>query len=481
MSGRSLTYLHRDTKILVHEWIPFSTILLGALKDRVGFSDASRDTFVTDLIEREPDRMVFELDPVYTYVELREYVPDVQIVFSARLEYPETGGGIQRELIGTRVLAQGFVSYGMELLETSGGQDKHSLDDMARVIADIMVDSSHLMLPLLSAAQRRMIDVLYRGNRLAHEKEIQIISRGFYSGDGQRPDFQREDVRAEIRQLIGSIHDIIRISEGSSFVVGEDGTLLISPEYEEFIKVTVFLSNIKALEKVVKALFIAQNDIMDSVIEINQRIISGAISKASDIRGSVGNIINEVSIIEILQGFIREAIGYLYRKKEDLYEKSGEQGKSLSDILKLNEKIDSLKDDIEELDINLRSLQNMLKGVENLSITLIENEQINLYKETQKYTRENAAISKVLEFVEAGIIGVYVLKAIHLFVVFSGREEEILHQKETWLWGMPVPFWVLLVLMPVGALLAWKIMQWRKGKIEKELSAKKPSEDSVNH
>ena len=477
MRGKSLTYLHKDAKILIYEWIPFSTILLGALKDRVGFDSTSKDTFVTDLIEKEPDRMVFELDPVYTYVKLKEYVPDDEMVFSARLEYPETGGKIQRELIGTRVLAQGFVSYGMELVETSGDQDKHSLDDVARVIADIMVDSSHLMLPLLSAAQRRMIDVLYRGNRLAHEKEIQVVSRGLYLGDGQHVDYRREDVRAEIRQLIGSILDIIEIPERSFLIIGKDGIMLISQHYEQFMKVTGFLSNVKALEKAVDALFIAQSDIIDSVIEINQRIITGAISKASDIRGSVGNIINEVSILEILQGFIREAVAYLYKERESLCDKISIQGKNLSNVLKLNERIASLSNDIEELNINLRSLQNMLKGVENLSITLIENEQINLYRETKKYTRENAAIGKVLEFVEAGIIGVYVLEAIHLFVVFSGREEEMLHQKETWLWGMPLPFWALLVLMPIGALLAWKIMQWRKGKIEKELSGKSPSED----
>ena len=70
-----------------------------------------------------------------------------------------------------------------------------------------------------------------------------------------------------------------------------------------------------------------------------------------------------------------------------------------------------------------------------------------------------------MELLEAGIFGVYALEAIHILMLMSGKEHELMHYK---VFGFPIPFWIVLFAVVFGIYIGKKILEYRKRKVLEE-------------
>lgn len=434
--------------------MPFSIPYLQALMEKLRCKSPVRDIFVTELIDEKPESGIFTTKPVYTKIKVKDFEPTQFVRFFAEVTYPETGGALQKEVMGVTMDSWGRAIYSIKLVEIGGNREYLSFDSLARVIADLIVDTTRLSSPLLTASQRHMLEVLYGENYTIRDKFVILTAQDIFISKEINDDL----ILSELEQLIGFV-DEIKIDK-TEYISGTHGLICLTKNCECDERTLSILGFVMALSKSLRLFQIKQHHTSSKILRLTHDITERKFEKLADLRADISTLNTEIAMYPSLLSHMELSLKKIETSLDEL--------PSTPLVAMIKSQLNFIKAQMDGVKNTLQSLMTAMNGLENLAMTLLENEQTKIYEQTKHHTKKSAAIGEALEIVEAGIIGVYILEAVHLFFIFSGREEELVHSQESWLLGFPIPFWILLILTPLGIFLAWKIMQWRKRKAVEE-------------
>ena len=113
------------------------------------------------------------MDPGLTAVQVLDYSLTGHINLEADIRLPEPDGIVQVETFGVSINSYGTCFYGLQLEAVMDRvKDAISLDHLSRLLADVQTDSSEIVEAFLSPAQRRMLDLIFRGDAENRNKVV---------------------------------------------------------------------------------------------------------------------------------------------------------------------------------------------------------------------------------------------------------------------------------------------------------------------
>jgi len=162
--------------ILVGEWIPFGCNQIMQLTQRLGANDRVKGGYFTSTIDTNSTHTVLEIPVGLTKVTVNSCDMAQWINIEAEVEYPEDEGITQVENFGIRYQRDGTTLYGLKLEAVMEAVlDDISLDNLARVMTDIHIDSSKVTQSLTSEHQGHLLRMVFSGNEMTRNKVIVII------------------------------------------------------------------------------------------------------------------------------------------------------------------------------------------------------------------------------------------------------------------------------------------------------------------
>ena len=133
-----------------------------------------------------------------------------------------------------------------------------------------------------------------------------------------------------------------------------------------------------------------------------------------------------------------------------------------------------IHDRVDEITHTLSTLRNtrVLKSMEEAS-----RHQAASSESMRMLMREQMAATEALKFVEVGIAGVYLIKAVHILLDYSGQHHHMMEEGARFL-NLPWIFWVILTIIFLTIPLVLVVSERKKKKILKELDELVQEEDN---
>jgi len=455
------TFLY-EPLIIISEWIPFGPNQFSHFCEAL--SAYRRDEiFITSEIDTNPEAPLFRVIPEFACVRISDYEEGKNVKFISRIFYSEEGGVVQKEEIGVRVDESGFIFYSCKLRKcglarTKGGGlplSYASLDRLARIVTDLMEDTSTLMHSMLNSYQKRILSVVYpRSHEELYERKkmlCMITTKVIYKNKDLREIVRSEglekvlgkysDFRKEVQQVLGYVTGGIVLANGDIIIRGKDGLLVVTDEKNigEYIDIVKIIISLLAIEAFYIHLFSRVWIIWDTLGHIRSEIFSPNSRNPIDIyRVKLSTILADTVILWDVDHLARFAMKHLNRQIEKLKEaiKSGEKGnqdysitRAILKIVNVDEVLEVITSKIEATKSVLEAFRMDINGLTSLINTFMEREMREIrkamWKSIDKQTRmmqiEKAEKERLelIEFLSAGLLVAEILSLLFAWIETS--------------------------------------------------------------
>ena len=217
--------------ILVGEWIPFGCNQIMQLTQRLGVNDRVKGGYFTATIDKKSTETTLEIPVGLTKVSVNSYDMAQWINIEAEVEYPEDEGIIQVENFGIRYQRDGTTLYGLKLEAVMEAVlNDISLDNLARVMTDIHIDSSKVTESLTSEHQGHLLRMVFNGNEMNRNKVNIFIAEKITPKLRALRYLDGDALEAELKQVIGDTQHAFDITENDVVIFGNAGVLFAGPE-----------------------------------------------------------------------------------------------------------------------------------------------------------------------------------------------------------------------------------------------------------
>ena len=153
------------------------------------------------------------------------------INIEAEVEYPEDEGITQVENFGIRYQRDGTTLYGLKLEAVMEAVlNDISLDNLARVMTDIHIDSSKVTESLCSDHQGKLLSMVFNGNEMNRNKVNVFIAEKITPKLRALRYLDGDALEAELKQVIGDTQHAFDITENDVVIFGDAGVLFAGPE-----------------------------------------------------------------------------------------------------------------------------------------------------------------------------------------------------------------------------------------------------------
>jgi hypothetical protein len=367
-----LTFLI-DPSIFICEYIPFGSNHIIAFNDELDSHGAVEGGLLTSLIDKEPRKSTFRVVDQLTSVRVRRFDPNDFIQFEANISYENVGGVQQIEDFGVHVDASGRVVYGCSLLELVGKRDKHSLDNISRVIADLVNDSSRMMTNLLSTYQRRLLDLVYFHEPQNRNKFFILTAKGIDPEMNAQSYVDQAAYHNELNQIVKQLYYSKDLKPGGKCFFGSEGLILISSnleQYEEILAIIGFFQGIDIFQKnYFSEMFMLWDEVRDARDFVDKSGVDpNAIGEAQVILSRVSAGV--VLMTELLQ-FMQTAVNNITFEFQEL-QPLNEAQEELSELVQLRDTLKKATTRVEDASLIVKGLKDEIAGVNGLIATLSE-------------------------------------------------------------------------------------------------------------
>ena len=166
-----------NVTILIGEWIPFGANQVVELNMKLGSNERCQGGYFTAQVDDDSTNTQCEVPTGLTSVSILDHDMTRFTNIEAQVYYPEDDGVVQVEHFGIHARMDGTIVYGL-MIESVMDRilENISLDNLARLLVDVHVDSSKIMESLLSNHQRDLLDMIFLGNTLNRDKVNVIIA-----------------------------------------------------------------------------------------------------------------------------------------------------------------------------------------------------------------------------------------------------------------------------------------------------------------
>jgi len=414
-----LTFLN-DVNIFIAEYIPFGSNHIIAFNEELDSLGAVEGGLLTSLIDKEPKKTTFLVEEELTNVIVRKFDPNDFIQFEAMITYENVGDIEQEECFAVHVDASGRVIYGCELKKLVEKTEMHSLDNISRVIADLVADSSQMMMNLLSTYQRRLLELVYFDRPLNRNKFIMITAKSIVPDEDASFYVREAGYRNELNQIINQVYKSTNLSDGGKCFFGSEGLILISehPEkYEEILAVIGFFQGLDIFQKnYFSKMFMLWDEVRDARKKIDESGYDpNAITEAQTILSRVSAAV--VLMNELLQ-FMQTATEVIVEEFNKLKPLSDVQAE-LAAFVELEDVLDKATIRIKDASLIVAGLKDEIQGVNGLVATLSERQMrmmnealkdsITSMDEMTRSSERTGVALNILEVVLSGAIAFDVL------------------------------------------------------------------------
>lgn len=413
-----------DPSIFISEYIPFGSNHIIAFNEELDSLGAVEGGLLTSLIDKEPHKSTFHVTEELTSVKVTRFDPNDFIQFEASISYENVGGVEQIEDFGVHVDASGRVIYGCQLIELVGKRDRHSIDNISRVITDLCADSSRMMVNLLSTYQRRLLDLVYFNEPNNRNKFIILTAKKMLPAQSAKMFVHEPSFKNELNQIIKQTYYGIDFKNGDKCFFGSEGIILIAnhlEQYEELLAIIGFFQGLDIFQKnYFSKMFMLWDEVRDARELIDRSAIDpNAISDAQVILSRVSAAV--VLMTELLQ-FMQTAVNNITYEFQEL-QPLPDFLEELAHFVQIRDTLKKATTRIEDARLIVDGLKDEINGVNGMISTLSERQMRQMNEALKdsitsmdEMTRSSERTGVALNILEVVLTGAIAFDVLLLFV-----------------------------------------------------------------
>eukprot|EP00217_Crustomastix_stigmatica_P003168 CAMPEP_0183819664 /NCGR_PEP_ID=MMETSP0803_2-20130417/64255_1 /TAXON_ID=195967 /ORGANISM="Crustomastix stigmata, Strain CCMP3273" /LENGTH=906 /DNA_ID=CAMNT_0026064553 /DNA_START=199 /DNA_END=2916 /DNA_ORIENTATION=- len=300
-----------DVRLLVCEWVPMGGNQIVALNDKLGSSERVQGGFFTANIDENPDGTLFQSESEgLTAVNLLDFDETRYVNFEAEVFFESEEGIVQIENFGVHFSEEGLISYGLHIDAIMDRIREHmSLDQLSRLLVDVIEDSSKVVANLLSAHQRALLDLTFLGDAENRDKFNVIFAEAVSPKMFADQYMDKEDNENEIKQVIGDTYYGSDLSNSELLIVGKCGILITGAHSARHEPMALSYASFMARNIFMKSVF-NRCFILADVLKKTRNIIDTYESNPDNlniIREMLSVCTEEVIMLSEIQTFLAES------------------------------------------------------------------------------------------------------------------------------------------------------------------------------
>ncbi|OUS48220.1 hypothetical protein BE221DRAFT_195435 [Ostreococcus tauri] len=288
-----------NVTVLVGEFVPFGVNQIVKLNMKLGSNDRCQG-------DAQSTNTECEIPTGLTNVSILDHDMTTFANIEAQVYYPEDDGIIQVEHFGIHLRKDGTVVHGL-LIESVMDRilDNISLDNLARLLVDVHMDSSKILDSLLSDHQRDLLRTVFLNHSERRDKINVIIAERI--APQQAADIC---VRNELRQILGDTREAHDLTDRDVVITGSHGILLSGPNAKAQEPVMLMYLSITSRDVFVHNVFnriFMTDDILKSV-RLMIRHHEEDPNSVAKIRRTLGETSKDVILLEEILVYLKESI-----------------------------------------------------------------------------------------------------------------------------------------------------------------------------
>ncbi|MFW9849998.1 MAG: hypothetical protein ACFFF4_12745 [Candidatus Thorarchaeota archaeon] len=462
-------------KLILSEFLPSDRNTLEAIGQKLMSKRTLHGEFVTMLMDEWPERTTFVSEKRCNSVRVLDSKGSEYIACEASMQDPSDTVE-QEEIIGMFMSHEGHVIYGCEMAQIAderlSDSPTVSIDHLARVVTDLMNDSSLMMDTLLTHHQRSILDCIFKGTPNSRYKFLGLLASTINPLEND-PDFylDGEEYQNEMEQILDNMQLVHIMPEKNTHVfMGDGGMLIVSPNWKEYETIMTFYSLLRSAEIFVDGLFNRMSllgDELTRVVELLERTTEGDYTVITKAQNILTDATANYTILTSTQGYLHRGFPMISKRWQQA---SGYIDPEMKQLLDIDAGFSSLIERIADIDLVLTSIKNEVEGLQTLLSTQIEQQMRRVYSALRDNTRSTSEVIRasertgdvlnVIQLVLSGTIAFDIVLAItgEYITPFAA----LAPQYPLLFFGLAIVLWFTIV---IGLK---KSMDWMGGRIEKD-------------
>lgn len=403
-----------NVTILVGEWVPFGVNQIVKLNMKLGSNDRCQGGFFTPEVDSESTNTQCEIPAGLTNVSILDHDMTTFANIEAQVHYPEDDGIVQVEHFGIHMRKDGTVVHGL-MIESVMDRilDNISLDNLARVLVDVHMDSSTIMDSLLSDHQRDLLQTVFLNQSSRRDKINVIIAERIAPQQAADMYMDKDAFENELRQVLGDTHEAHDLTDRDIVITGSHGILVAGPNAKAQEPVMLMYLSITSRDVFVDNIFnriFMTDDILKNVRQMIKRHEEDPNSVAN-IRHTLAESSKDIVLLEEILVYLKESI------EQDSSIRTipdSETGRRLYSILGLNIMLADLQVRVTDMQKILAAAREEINGLRIMVDTVAEDQALRVHEDIRGNSGEMLMQMKsntkqgtslyVMQFVFAGIL-----------------------------------------------------------------------------
>ncbi len=301
-----LIWLYKP-RFYIFEWIPFDPNIFEEIAEELEAKNREKGILLTDEVDNFPEKPVFIKPRVASTVSVIDYKFNRLLKLEAFIGYPEAVE--QAERLGIEIRDYGSIVYGLQIQQVDGAPEV-SLDKLARIIFDVIEDTSRLMSSILSLYQRRILNIIYPGYKeegFERRKYSVVISekvrvKGRESKNEEILDLLLEEPYVnEVKQIVGPITSYIK-RDGYCLIDGSYGLLIIGEVKN--VELLSLYASVKSLEIFLEDLLVYLWMVWEKLGDARRTVLKGDVKELKKMRVQLVNTLSDFTLLKSVMGTI---------------------------------------------------------------------------------------------------------------------------------------------------------------------------------
>ena len=370
-----------NVTILIGEWIPFGANQVVELNLKLGSNERCQGGYFTAQVDEDSTNTQFEVPAGLTSVQILDFDMTRFTNIEAQVYYPEEEGIVQIEQFGIHVRLDGTCLFGL-FIESVLDRilENISLDNLARLLVDIHIDSSKIMDSILSNHQRDLLDMIFLGNTENRDKVNVIIADRVTPQMAAERYMDKDAFENEIRQVLGDTYEAHDISPYDFVIVGSHGIMVVGPNSKKHEPILLSFLALQSrdifVHNVFARLFIVSDTLKTTRTKISQ--FEKDPNSIPSIRHVLSETAKDIILLEEVLLYLEES---LEQDKTIQGKPASEEAERLYDVLKIDMMVYDLKIRIGDMQKILDSNKNEVIGLRQITDTISETQMFKLQEE----------------------------------------------------------------------------------------------------
>ena len=370
-----------NVTVLVGEWIPFGVNQIVKLNLKLGSNDRCQGGFFTPEVDHESTNAQCEIPAGLTNVNILDHDMTTFTNIEAQVHFPEDDGIVQIEHFGIHLRKDGTVVHGL-MIESVMDRilENISLDNLARLLVDVHMDSSTILDSLLSDHQRDLLQTVFLGNAERRDKINVIIAERATPQQAADMYMDKDAFENELRQVLGDTHESHDLSDRDVVITGSHGILLIGPNAKAQEPVMLMYLSLMSRDVFVHNVF---NRIFmtDDILKLARQMIQHHEedpNSVANIRHTLAETSRDIILLEEILVYLKESI------EQDTSIRivpKDESGLRLYKILNLKVMLDDLVVRVEDMRKILVAAREEITGLRIMVDTVAETQSLRLQED----------------------------------------------------------------------------------------------------